>query len=224
MRPSLVSAVVVAMVSVAVPTHAQLGRQLELSVLGGTAHTDRTARLSAEEWSEPYSGVRVDARVARLWGGRVGAAVQLDRYRARLDGMTTAPCMLPTGMYCAASSALLSSALVPIAIRSHDERLLLGASWQRPITSWLSVDMLGLFGVQRLESVTTIGGAPFGDQYPSVQKGVFGAQAGVSAQWRGLIGGAAFEYAGGGQWNGVRRRQNRVALRAGYAIPLGGSR
>lgn len=223
MRLSLVSAVAVAVVSIGIPARAQHGRQLELSVLGGTAHTDRSARLSAEEASEPYSGVRVDARVAQLWGGRVGVALQLDRYRARLDGMTTAPCMSPAGTYCETVSVLLSSALVPVAIRSFDERALVGATWQRPLASWLTADLLGLFGVRRVESVTKLSGVPFGESFPSVKKGVFAAQAGVSAQWRGVVGGAAFEYGGGGQWNGVRRRQNRLALRAGYAIPLGGS-
>lgn len=220
MRQNVVSVAALLITSLALPARAQVGRQLEFSVLGGTAHTDRTARLGAEQWIEPYTGVRLDARLATLWGGRVGMAVQLDRYRVRLDGKAPPPCM---AQVCAAI-ALPPSSLVPVAIRSADERVVLGASWQRPLVSWLNADVMGLFGVRRVESVTTVDGAQFGLQFPSVQKGVFGLQAGLSAQWRGVIGGAAFEYAGGRQWDGVRRGQNRVALRAGYALPLGGAR
>lgn len=202
------------------PSNAQRVRQLELALLGGTAHTDRAARLSAEEWVEPFSGVRLDARLAKLWGGRVGVTLQADRYSTRVDGFGSPPCVAE---FCTASDLRLRSSLLPLSIRSFDERVMAGATWQRPLTSWLSADVAGLFGVRRLESQTRIEGAPFGQSFPMVNKGVVGVQAGMSAQWRGLIGGAAFEYGGGSQWNGVRRGQNRVALRVGYAIPLGAS-
>ena len=219
MRLSLVSAVGLALVTTSSVLVAQGPRQLELSLLGGTAHTDRTARLSAEEWIEPYSGIRLDARLISLWGGRVGMAVQLDRYHTGLDGMTSPPCAAEV---CAAHSSRLESGLVPIAIRGSDARLLAGASWQRPLTSWLKRDVLGSIGVRRLESETRLNGVAWGQSFPSVQKAVVGAQVGVSTRWHGTVGGAAFEYASGRQWNGVRRAQNRVALRAGYALSLGG--
>lgn len=219
MRRSIVSAVVIAIVSSALPAMAQGVRQLEFSVLGGTAHTDRTARLSAEEWIEPYSGVRVDARLVSLWGGRLGVAMQLDRYGTRDDGLLSPPCT---------DVCLLSSyrdpriGLVPYQVRTSDSRVMFGASWQRPIVSWLRADVSGLVGTRRLESDRRWGDEKFGD--PTVRKAVVGGEAGVSAQWRTLVGGVAFQYSSGDQWNGVRRGQNRVALRAGYALPLGGAR
>jgi hypothetical protein len=198
---------------------AQGPRQLELTLLGGTAHTDRTARLSAEEWIEPYSGVRVDARLMSLWGGRVGVAVQLDRYGTRDDALVSPPCV---GMCLASSYRDQPTGLVPYQVRTSDRRVLLGASWQRPIVSWLRAEVLGLVGVRRLENDQRVQGVVIGPPFSSVRKSVVGGEAGVSAQWRGLIGGAAFQYSSGGQWYGVRRGQNRVALRAGYALPLGG--
>lgn len=219
MRLSLVRAVGVAFVLTTAPVLAQGPRQLEFSVLGGTAHTDRTARLSAEEWIEPFSGVRIDARLAKLWGGRVGVAVQLDRYGTRDDAHTAPPCI---------EICLLSSyrdprtGLVPYQVRTSDARLLFGASWQRPIASWLRGDVTGFVGTRRLTSERRWGAELLGD--PTVREAIVAGEAGVSAQWRTLVGGVAFQYSSGDQWEGIRRGQNRVALRVGYALPIGGAR
>lgn len=219
MRRRMVSAVVVAMLLTALPASAQGALQLELTVLGGTAHTDRTARLNSEEWIERYSGLRLDARVASLWGGRVGVAMQLDRYGTRDDAQVSPPC----DWACLASSYRdPNTGLVPYKVRTSDARFLVGASWQRPIASWLRADVVGLMGMRRLKSDLQWGDQPFGS--PSVRKAVVGGEAGVSTQWRSFVGGVAFQYSSGSQWDGVRRGQNRVAFRAGYAIPLGGSR
>ncbi len=217
MRLSLVSAVAVAVIATSSAGMAQGPRQLELSLLGGTAHTDRTARLSAEEWIEPYSGVRVDARLMSLWGGRAGLAVQLDRYGTRDDAVVNPPC---TTICLASSYVDPQTGLVPYRVRTSDARFLLGASWQRPLVSWLRADLLGLVGVRRLQSDRQWGNESFGEV--PISKSIVGGEAGVSAQWRTLVGGVAFQYSSGSQWQGVRRGQNRVALRAGYALPLGG--
>ena len=105
--------------------------------------------------------------------------VQLDRYGTRDDAVVNPPCSM---LSLASSYVDPQTGLVPYKVRTSDARFLLGASWQRPLASWLRADLLGLVGVRRLESDRQWGDQSFGEG--AVRKSVVGGEAGVSAQWR----------------------------------------
>ncbi len=218
MGPVLVRVVVVAfaVASASVPGSAQGQRQLEFTVLGGTAHTDRSARLITEESVEPFAGVRVGARLRSLWGGQAGVVVQWDRYGDSRSVRVGPPCL---GICTADARIPVPDSLVDLHMSKSDERFMVGGSWSRPIISWLRADILGLVGMRRADSSTEYAGLTNGRA--AIRRGVVGGELGLSTQWRSLVTGAGFHYSSGSQWGGVRRGQNRVMLRVGYALPLG---
>ena len=157
MGPVLVRVVVVAfaVASASVPGSAQGQRQLEFTVLGGTAHTDRSARLITEESVEPFAGVRVGARLRSLWGGQAGVVVQWDRYGDSRSVRVGPPCL---GICAADARIPVPDSLVDLHMSKSDERFMVGGSWSRPIISWLRADVLGLVGMRRADSSTEYAG------------------------------------------------------------------
>ncbi|MEP7381309.1 MAG: hypothetical protein ABI910_06455 [Gemmatimonadota bacterium] len=193
-------------------------RTLELSVLGGSVHTDRVARLQAEEWVEPFAGVRLDARLFARWGGRGGFVMQFDQYRLGRNLRFYASCIdicvdRPTVYDPPPNSDYRA--------RASDSRFSVGATWQQPLATWLRAELLAFAGKRRAVNETRLNDVVQGEA--PVRRGVVGGELGMRSAWRALIAGVGVQYATGSQWQGVRLGQNRVVLRAGYALRLGGN-
>ncbi len=217
-RPGLVALAIVAFVLLPTSLSGQSARTLEFSVLGGSAHTDRVARLHAEEWVEPFAGLRLDARLFARWRGLGGFVMLYDRYRVGRDLRVSASCIDICAAYAAVHSLLPNADYQE---RASDSRFSLGATWQQPVTTWLRADLMAFAGTRHAMNETRLDDVVQGE--PPVRRGVMGGEVGVSSAWRAFIAGVGFQYATGSQWQGVRRGQNRVVLRAGYALRLGGT-
>ena len=222
MRPSLVRLSLYSLFLLPQLSYAQSTRQVEIIGLAGAAHTDRGSRLNAEDWLEPYAGLRVDARLWSLAGGRAGLALTYDYYDFSVQGRYFPPC---TG-FCINGAAAVPGADGKVVYRQQgaDERLALGGTWQRPIFPWLRVDVGGLVGLRRTPGERQIDGQRYEDSAP--RRAFLAGEAGVSTQWRAVVTGVGFQYGGGktvGSYNSgdIRRVQNRVAFRVGYALPIG---
>jgi len=215
MRPYLVSLSVLALVLASERAGAQSAAQLELSGLAGLAHTDRVARLGAEEWVEPYSGARIDLRFASLGGGRAGLALVYDYYAFGVRGYVPPPCLA-----CALSAP--PDGWLPYHEHGTDERLALGATWQRLVLSWLRLDAAGFVGLRQTTHEQRVDGMRYDDAAP--RRGLLAGELGLSTLVRSLVTGVALQYGTSTMAGGRQRTQNRVAIRLGYAIPLRGSR
>ncbi len=214
MRLSLVSLSMFALVLTSDRAVAQSTRQLEVSGLAGAAHTARPGRLGAEEWLEPYAGLRVDARLWSVGGGRAGVALMYDYYEFSVQSRGLPPCV---GV-CALSGVPGADGLVEYHEKGADERLAVGATWQRPLVSWLRVDVTGVIGVRQATHGRRVDEQQFEDSAP--RRALLAGEVGVSTQWRAFVAGLGFQYGGSAEGSSLRRVQNRVAFRLGYALRL----
>ncbi|MCC6930112.1 MAG: hypothetical protein IT359_14100 [Gemmatimonadaceae bacterium] len=195
--------------------HAQGARRLEISAVGGAAHTSRLGRLSAEQWLEPFAGARLDARLWRLAGGRVGVSAFADYYSFGRSWMAPVICM---GVCPASPARPRQEPLIPYTSTGQELRLALGTTWQRPISRWVSAELGAFAGRRRARSFLEAEGVRLNDP-PSSFRALIGGEVGLSTQRGPLVSGIGFQFASSVLEGGVRRSQNRVAMRLGWALP-----
>lgn len=208
MRLVFVSVVAGSIAFAPMPSAAQSGERFELSGLVGTAHTVRTARLGSERATEPFGGLRFDARLWSLGGGRAGLAVGYDYYRFSDSG-------LAPGDLCMATCALSqSSGSIPWSQHGSDKRLLLGLTWQRALGYGLRLQGGANVGLRQAKSGNTFGGNAYESEAP--KRSVYGGEVGLSSRLSNIVVGLNLQH-DVSRLSSAPRRQDRVSLRLGYA-------
>jgi len=201
--------------ALAAPLHAQeqLQHRIEIGVLLGTTQINERSRYPGESSSQPYVGVRTDARFMRLGPGVLGAALFWDRYHFDDIGYSgycdPGPCTVLVGSN--APGEFRTGRI------NNAARLGGGLTWQLPLGAGISGDV----GVSAGRFARTLGGgsglSELADKASS--RSFLGAEAGITRYWRGLALGAGYEYNHSWRVRGSKPTAHRLRMRLAYALP-----
>lgn len=92
-----------------------------------------------------------------------------------------------------------------------------GATWRRPLTRWLSADLGGFAGMRRASSAMRF--EAIRTTTSTAYRPMVGGEVGLTTQRGALLSGLSVQLASSVLEGGVRRSQNRVAMRLGWALP-----
>jgi hypothetical protein len=212
MRLTTLGTLVIALLG-ARPAQAQRQSRVEVSVVGGVAHTDRASRVQPERWIEPTAGVQLDVRALRTGLGLIGLVVSYDQHRFATSGTSlNQPCTA----ICLLFAPSESTDPVAYSLQGSVWNAKAGLSLERPLGTVVRYDGAVLIGWTQSRSTSE-----FGDQSRSDRGGVqptMGWRLGLSTDVGPIVAGVQFDYAMHRGDNSIHGR-NRTVVRLGYVLP-----